>query len=167
MAAMSEQAKELEKLVEATRRRTDLLVKTGMDCAQAGDISRLERSIDGLKDAIKNPKLPRDFIFAIQARIREIELVGYRKFIDITLNRARAAAQAHDEKKKFAYLKTAKEYLPKALAAGAGEEFKRDTMRVIDVVEFTGTPMPQKDGSAAKPVDRKAPPPPPNRAKAF
>jgi hypothetical protein len=165
MSRGTDQMKEIEQLVASTRRRTDLLFKTGMEAAHSGDVNKMERSTSGLKDAIKNPKLPRDFSLGVQGQVRDIELLGYRKYIDKTLSMARSAAQNHDDKKKHALLKTAREYLPKAMSAGAGEDFRRDTLRVMEIVEFTGTPVAPPQGTKAKPVEKNVPPAPANRAK--
>jgi hypothetical protein len=165
MSHATDQLKEMEQLVSSTRRRTDVLFKSGMDAAHAADVNRMERSTSGLREAIKNPKLPRDFAQGVQSQIRDIELLGYRKYIDATLNLARRAAQNHDDKKKFALLKTVRDYLPKAISAGAGEDFRRDTLRVMEIVEFTGTPVTPPQGTKAKPNEKNAPPVPANRAK--
>lgn len=165
MSHATDQLKEMEQLVASTRRRTDVLFKSGMDAAHAGDVNRMERSTSGLREAIKNPKLPRDFAQGIQSQIRDIELLGYRKYIDATLNLARRAAQNHDDKKKFALLKTVRDYLPKAISAGAGEDFRRDTLRVMEIVEFTGTPVVPPEGTKAKPNEKNPAPVPANRSK--
>jgi hypothetical protein len=165
MASMIDQVKEIEKLVQSVRRRTDVLIKTGMDAAKAGDVARMERSTESLMEAIKNPKLPRDFSTEVQSAARDIKLLGYRKYIDATLVQARNAARMRDDKRKNNFLKLARDYLPKAIMAGAGEDFRRDTMRVIEVVQYTGTVAPPPEGTVAKPIDRKPPPAPINRAK--
>ena len=165
MSRGTDQLKEMEQLVASTRRRTDVLFKTGMEAAHAADVNRMERSTSSLREAIKNPKLPRDFVLGIQGQLRDIELLGYRKYIDATLNLARRAAQTHDDKKKVALLKTVRDYLPKAVAAGAGEDFRRDTMRVMEIVEFTGTPVVPPEGTKAKPNEKTPAPMPANRAK--
>lgn len=165
MAKMTEQMKEIEKLVEQTRRRTDILIKSGMESAQAGDIARMERSTTSIMDSIKNPKLPRDFSSEMQTQVRDIKLLGYRKYIDMAVSSARHAAHLRDDRKKNSWLKAARDYLPKAMMVGAGEDFRRDTLRVIEIVEFTGTVAPPPEGTQAKPIDKKPPPAVVNRAK--
>ena len=156
---------EIDKLVESVTKRTDTMIPEGMNQAQSGQISAMERTVTGLKGLIKNPKLPKDVSLNIQQAIQKIESTGYKYYINDCLKKARGAALAHDDKLKNNMIKLAKDTLPKALNAGAGADFKEMVTKVIDVIQLTGTPVIPPQGTKAKPVDKNAPPPPPNRAK--
>jgi hypothetical protein len=160
------QQSETDKLVESVTKRTSTMVPEGMNQAQSGQVSAMERTVTALKGLIKNPKLPKDLSLEIQRSIQQIESTGYKYYINDCLKKARVAALAHDEKLKQNMIKLAKDTLPKAVSAGAGADFKDMVTKVIEVVQLTGTPVvdPIK-GTKAKPVDKNAPPPPPNRAK--
>lgn len=164
-ADKNDKNKELERLAENTRRRTTALTTAGFEYAQKGDASRLEKTITLLRDAVKNPKLPRDLVDEVLRTVREMQLVGYRIVVDRALHNARAAAMAHDDKRKHQLIKEARDYLPKALNAGAGEQFKVDTNKLIEIIQLTGTAVAPPEGTAAKPIDPHAPPTAPNRAK--
>jgi hypothetical protein len=159
------QQSEIDKLVEFTAKRTTTLVPEGMNQAQSGQISAMERTVVTLKGLIKNPKLPKDVSLDIQRSIQKIESTGYKYYINDCLKKARVAALAHDDKLKNNMIKLAKDALPKAVSAGAGADFKEMVNKVIDVIQFTGTPVAPPQGTKAKPLDKNAPPPPPNRAK--
>ena len=160
------QQSEIEKLVESVTKRTSTMVPEGMNQAQSGQISAMERTITALKGLIKNPKLPKDVSLDIQQSIQKIESTGYKFYINDCLKKARTAALAHDDKLKHNMIKLAKDTLPKAVSAGAGADFKEMVTKIIEVIQLTGTPVvdPNK-GTKAKPVEKNAPPPPPNRAK--
>jgi hypothetical protein len=160
------QQSEIDKLVESINKRTSTLVPEGMGQAQSGQISAMERTVTTLKGLIKNPKLPKDVSLEIQRAIQSIESTGYKYYINDCLKKARVAALAHDDKLKHNMIKLAKDTLPKAVSAGAGADFKEMVTKVIEVIQRTGTPVidPNK-GTKAKPIDKNAPPAPPNRAK--
>jgi hypothetical protein len=161
----AKQPTEQEKLVELVRKKMAMLIPDGMNKAQTGAISAMERTVASLKSLIQNPKLPRDLSQEIQAEMQKIESTGYKYYINDCLKKARVAALAHDDKLKNNLVKLARDTLPKAMSANAGQDFKDMVTKVIDVIQFTGTPVIPPQGTRAKPVDKRAPPPPPNRAK--
>jgi hypothetical protein len=163
--AAEKAAAELAKLVESITKRTDLLIPEGFKQAESGAISAMERTVTTLKGLLKNPKLPKDVSLDIQRQIQKIESSGYKYYINDCLKKARTAALAHDDKLKNNMVKLARDTLPKALSAGAGNDFKDMVTKIIEVIQFTGTPVVGADGTKAKPIDKNAPPPPPNRAK--
>jgi hypothetical protein len=163
--AAEKAAAELAKLVESITKRTDLLIPEGFKQAESGAISAMERTVTTLKGLLKNPKLPKDVSLDIQRQIQKIESSGYKYYINDCLKKARTAALAHDDKMKNNMVKLARDTLPKALSAGAGNDFKDMVTKIIEVIQLTGTPVVGADGTKAKPVDKNAPPPPPNRAK--
>ena len=164
-SAADKAAAELQKLVESVTQKIDTLVPEGLNHAQSGAISAMERTVTSLKSLQKNPKLPKDLSNNIQAQILKIESTGYKYYINDCLKKARTAALAHDDKLKNNLVKLARDMIPKALNAGAGSDFKDLVTRSIEVIQLTGTPVIPPTGTKAKPVDRNAPPPPPNRAK--
>ena len=165
-SAAEKQQSETDKLVESVNKRTSTMIPEAINQAQSGQVSAMERSVTALKGLIKNPKLPKDVIRGIEDSIKKIESTGYKYYINDCLKKARVAAIAHDDKLKNNMIKLAKDALPKAVSAGAGNDFKDMVNKIVEVIQLTGTPVidPEK-GTKAKPVDRNAPPPPPNRAK--
>jgi hypothetical protein len=157
---------ELERLVEQTRKRVDQLIADGMKHAKTGQISSMERSVTNIQIFIKNPKLPRDLIHEAQRAIVDMEKEGYIFYIDDLLVKARDAAQDQRLKQKHAIIMMVKEYLPKAMKAGASDDFRHSVDRRIELIELTGNPTAPESGSRAKPID-KLRSLLPNRAKLF
>ncbi len=161
-----QKAQELERFIEQTRKRVDQLIADGMKYAQTGQISSMERSVTNIQIFIKNPKLPRDLIHDAQRSIVNMEKEGYIFYIDDLLAKARDAAQDQRLKQKHAILMMVKEYLPKAMKAGASDEFRHSVDRRIELIDLTGNPTAPESGSRAKPMD-KLRSLLPNRAKLF
>ena len=127
----------------------------------------MERSVTNIQIFIKNPKLPRDLVHDAQRSIVTMEKEGYIFYIDDLLSKARDAAQDQRLKQKVAILNMVKEYLPKAMKAGASEEFRNSVERRVELINLTGNPTaPTETGSRAKPLD-KLKSILPNRAKLF
>jgi hypothetical protein len=164
-SAAEKAAAEIQKLVESVTKRTDTLIPDGVRQAQSGEVSAMERTVTTLKGLLKNPKLPKDVSNNILVQITQIESTGYRRYINDCLKKARTAALAHDDKGKNNFVKLARDMMPKALNAGAGSDFKDLVTKSIEVIQLTGTPVIPPTGTKAKPIERNAPPPPPNRAK--
>jgi hypothetical protein len=165
LSAADKAAAEVQKLVESVTKRTDTLIPEGFNQAQSGAISAMERTVTTLKGLLKNPKLPKDVSYDLNQQILKIESTGYKYYINDCLKKARTAALAHDDKLKNNLVKLARDMIPKALTAGAGNDFKNLVTRSIEVIQLTGTPIIPPSGTKAKPIDKHAPPPPPNRAK--
>lgn len=155
---------ERERLVENTRLRAARIIADAQAYAQSGNVTALERAVTTLQALLKSPELPRDLTVDFNRQMNKIQLAGYKYFIDDQLAQARRMAQGADEKRKQAYILKAREYVPKAIAAGAGEEFKMSVLKKIDIVEFTGNAPAPPQGTTAKPVE-KGGPLTPNRAK--
>ncbi|MBM3598507.1 MAG: hypothetical protein FJX35_09860 [Alphaproteobacteria bacterium] len=153
---------------EAERRQIETLkanVTRAVDNVQrlalAGNVSNTERGIKTAQEAMKNPKLPRDFTQIETARLKKLELESYTKATDIAIRKAMNAAKADDVELKYKLVSEAKGLMQKAVSLKAPADFKTSALRMIEAVMLSGSIV--KEGpTKAKPLDTA--PKPPDRA---
>jgi hypothetical protein len=144
---------------EAERRQIETLkanVTRAVDNVQrlalAGNVSNTERGIKTAQEAMKNPKLPRDFIQIETSRLKKFELDSYIKATDMAIRKAMNAAKADEVELKHKLVGEAKGLMQKAISLKAPADFKISCNRMIEAVLLSGSIV--KEGpTKAKPLD--------------
>lgn len=126
------------KMIEATRQKIEHGLGRALQSGRSGDFSQMDRSLRNLREELKNPKLPRDYVGAVVQRARRLEQDCYQLAIDAALTTATRAAMDKADGRRNDAIRQAREFLGKAIAAGADSNFREQAQRKIDIILFTG-----------------------------
>jgi hypothetical protein len=127
----------LKRILEGQIKRCkDELVKAA-HYARNGDLEAMRRRFEQLKVIVKNARLPPDVLGEVKEETRKIELDGLKKAIDVHLGQAADCARSDDVGGRETALKPAREHLSRAVALGAGDDFKVVTEKKIEVIMET------------------------------
>lgn len=126
------------KMIEGVRLRIEQALARALQFGRSGDFAQMERLLRNMREELKNPKLPRDYVGAVVQRARRLEQDCYQLAIDAALTSATKSAMEKSDGRRNEAIKTAREYLSKAIAAGADSQFREQIQRKIDIILFTG-----------------------------
>ena len=102
-----------------------------------GDIDAMRRRFERLKTIVKGAKFPPHVLNEIKEKTLKIELDGLKKAIDVHLDQAADCARADDVAGRQNALKPVREHLGRAVALGAGDDFKIVTEKKIEIIMQT------------------------------
>jgi hypothetical protein len=143
--------------------------------AEAGLTDRCEAGAKRLTEALKNPKLPKDYAKQARDGVDRLMLHAFMKATALASKAAIDAGKADDLETRSAKVKEAREKLSGAMKYKAPQDFKQQCERMLEVARMSGgvkakgptkaKPLdtPPKVENKAKPADTA--PPPPNKAK--
>ena len=128
----------LKRIVEGqVKRCKDELIKAA-HYALTGDIEAVRRRLERLVTIVKGSRnLPLDVLNEIKDEMRRIEIDGLKKAIDLYLDKAADCARVDDVVGRQNALKPVREHLGRAVALGAGDDFKVVTEKKIEVIMQT------------------------------
>ena len=125
--------------------------------ALVGATSDVAAGVKALYEAIKDPKLPREFVRHISGELKGLDLLVNMKATDQALRRAVVHAQADRRLERGQEIAAARGSLSRAMALGANDAFKRAAEMTIESAMLTGG-VKQTGPTRAKPVDETPPP---------
>jgi hypothetical protein len=102
--------------------------------ARTGDIDAVRRRLERLKTIVKTARLPVDILNEIKEATRQVEVDGLKKAIDLYLDKAADCARVDDVQGRANAIKPAREHLGRAVALGAGDDFKTVTEKKIELI---------------------------------
>src|SRR4051794_3868 len=102
-----------------------------------GDIDAMRRRFERLKTIVKGAKFPPHVLNEIKEQTLKVEVDGLKKAIDSYLERAADCARVDDAKGRQDALKPVREHLGRAVALGAGDDFKVVTEKKIEIIMQT------------------------------
>ncbi|MBY0429686.1 MAG: hypothetical protein K2Q10_00690 [Rhodospirillales bacterium] len=113
--------------------------------------SEAERLSQRIKDSyLKDTRLPLDFKRAVSMRAREYECQANMRAADACLRHALDLAQEENFKERGQFLAQGRKFAAKAIALGAGEDFRKATDRMAENIMLTGG-VAKKGPTRAKP----------------
>ena len=124
----------LKRIIEGQVKRCKEELSKAEHYARSGDIEAVRRRLDRLKTIVKTARLPADILNEIKEDTRKIEVDGLKKAIDTYLDKAADCARADDAMGRQNALKPVREHLGRAVALGAGDDFKVVTEKKIEVI---------------------------------
>ncbi len=124
----------LKRIIEGNVKRCNEELTKAAHFALSGDIEAVQRRLERLKTIVKGARLPADILNEIKERTRKIEVDGLKKAIDIYLDRAADCARIDDVNGRQEALKPVRQHLGRAVALGAGDDFKVVTEKKIEVI---------------------------------
>jgi hypothetical protein len=127
----------LKRIVEGQVKRCKEELMKAAHYARTGDMDAVRRRIERLKTIVKTSRLPADILNEIKEETRKIEVDGLKKAIDVHLERAMDCAQTDDLAGRQNALKPVREHLGRAVALGAGDDFKVVTEKKIEIIMQT------------------------------
>ncbi len=128
----------LKRIVEGQVKRCKEELTKAKHYALTGDIEAVRRRLERLVSVVKSSRnLPPDILNEIKQEMRQIEVDGLKKAIDIYLDKAADCARADDVTGRQNALKPVRENLGRAVALGAGDDFKVVTEKKIEVIMQT------------------------------
>jgi hypothetical protein len=127
----------LKRIIEGNVKRCKDELMKAEHYARSGDIEAVQRRLERLKTIVKTARLPTDILNEIKEQTRKIEVDGLKKVIDLYLDRAAGCARVDDLAGRLNALKPVREHLGRAVALGAGEDFKVVTEKKIELVMLT------------------------------
>ncbi|UUX51324.1 hypothetical protein NUH88_06415 [Nisaea acidiphila] len=143
--------------------------------AEAGLTDRCEAGAKRLNEALKNPKLPKEYAKQARDGVDRLLLHAFMKATALASKEAIDAGKSDDLEKRTAKIKEAREKLSGAMKYKAPQDFKQQCERMLEVAMMSGG-VKAKGPTKAKPLDT-APkvenkakpvdtaPPTPNKAK--
>jgi len=127
----------LQRLLEGNIKRAKEELSKADHYGRNGDIDAMRRRFERLKTVVKNAKFPPHVLNEIKEQTLKVELDGLKKAIDIYLDKAADCARADDVTGRQNALKPVRENLGRAVALGAGDDFKIVTEKKIEVIMQT------------------------------
>jgi len=127
----------LKRIIEGNVKRCKEELVKAEHYARTGDIEAVQRRLERLKTIVKTARLPADVLNEIKEQARKIEVDGLKKTIDLYLDRAVDCARVDDLAGRQNNLKPVREHLGRAVALGAGEDFKVVTEKKIELIMLT------------------------------
>tara|TARA_R110002012_G_scaffold320526_1_gene544402 strand:- start:2579 stop:3163 length:585 start_codon:yes stop_codon:yes gene_type:complete len=120
--------------------------------AQAGLTDRCEAGAKRLTEALKNPKLPKDYAKQVRDGVDRLLLHAFMKATALASKEAIDAGKADDLEKRSAKIKEAREKLSGAMKYKAPQDFKQQCERMLEVALMSGG-VKAKGPTKAKPRD--------------
>jgi hypothetical protein len=127
----------LKRIIEGNVKRCQEELMKAEHYARTGDIDAVKRRLERLKTIVKGARLPVDIFNEIKEKTRQVEVDGLKKVIDLHLERAIDCARVDDVAGRQNALKPVREHLGRAVALGAGDDFKTVTERKIELIMQT------------------------------
>jgi len=127
----------LKRIVEGQVARCKQELTKAAHYALTGDIDAVRRRLERLKTIVKTSRLPVDILNEIKEGTRKVEVDGLKKAIDLWLEKAADCARVDDVAGRQTALKPVREHLGRAVALGAGDDFKVVTEKKIEVIMQT------------------------------
>jgi hypothetical protein len=124
----------LKRIIEGQVKRCKEELTKAEHYARTGDIEAVRRRFERLKTIVKTSRLPADILNEIKEETRKIEVDGLKKAIDLWLDKAADCARVDDATGRQNALKPVREHLGRAVALGAGDDFKVVTEKKIEVI---------------------------------
>jgi CRISPR/Cas system CMR-associated protein Cmr5 small subunit len=127
----------LKRIIEGQVKRCKDELTQAEHFARTGDIEAMRRRFERLRTVIKGSRLPPDILNDVKEQTRKIEVDGLKKAIDLWLGKAIDCAHVDDVAGRQNALKPVREHLGRAVALGAGDDFKTVTEKKIEVIMQT------------------------------
>lgn len=127
----------LKRILEGNVKRCKDELMKAAHYGRNGDIEAMRRRFERLKSIVKGAKLPVDVLNEIKEQTLKIEVDGLKKAIDVYLERAADCARTDDVAGRQNNLKPVREHLGRAVALGAGDDFKVVTEKKIEIIMET------------------------------
>jgi hypothetical protein len=127
----------LKRIIEGNVKRCKEELMKAEHYARTGDLDAVKRRLERLKTIVKTARLPVDILNEIKEQTRKVEVDGLKKAIDLYLERATDCARVDDAAGRQNALKPVREHLGRAVALGAGDDFKVMTEKKIEVIMLT------------------------------
>ena len=124
----------LKRILEGNIKRCKEELQKAEHYARNGDIDAMRRRFERLKTIVKGAKLPVDVLNEVKEQTLKIEVDGLKKAIDVYLDRAADCARVDDVVGRQNALKPVREHLGRAVALGAGDDFKIVTEKKIEII---------------------------------
>jgi hypothetical protein len=124
----------LKRIIEGNVKRCKDELMKAEHYARNGDIDAVRRRLERLKSVVKTARLPVDILNEIKEATRKVEVDGLKKAIDVYLDRAADCARSDDALGRQNALKPVREHLGRAVALGAGDDFKIVTEKKIEII---------------------------------
>lgn len=118
-----------------------------------------ERLHSGLRDRMKDPKLPKEFRQKVRELAKHLDCASNMRAADAALQMAMLHGKADRKPERAAFLKEGRGYVRKAVSLGAGEDFQRGADTLIEVIMMSGNVSARGKATRAKPGET-APAPP-------
>jgi hypothetical protein len=128
----------LKRIIEGQVKRCREELTKAKHFALSGDMDAVRRRLERLVSVVKTSRnLPPDVLNEIKEEMRQVEIDGLKKAIDLYLDKAADCARVDDVKGRQDALKPVREHLGRAVALGAGDDFKVVTDKKIEVIMQT------------------------------
>src|SRR5258707_9396601 len=127
----------LKRLIEGQVKRCREELTKAAHYARNGDMEAVGRRLERLKAIVKTARLPADIFNEIKEETRKIQVDGLKKAIDVHLDKAADCARADDVAGRQNAVKPAREHLGRAVALGAGDDFRVVTEKKIEIIMQT------------------------------
>ena len=127
----------LKRIVEGQVKRCKEELTKAAHYALTGDIDAVRRRIERLATIVKSSRLPPDVLNEIKEATRKVEVDGLKKAIDVWLDKAADCARVDDAAGRQEALKPVRMHLGRAVALGAGDDFKVVTEKKIELIMQT------------------------------
>jgi hypothetical protein len=127
----------LKRIIEGNVKRCKEELMKAEHYARSGDIDAVKRRLERLKVIVKTARLPVEILNEIKEHTRKVEVDGLKRAIDVYLERAADCARVDDAIGRTNALKPVREHLGRAVALGAGDDFKVVTEKKIEVIMLT------------------------------
>jgi hypothetical protein len=114
-----------QKAIEIAQNRVREAMARLHTASVAGNVAEAERCAKRALEALKNPKLPRDFMRDESTRVKHLELTANMKATDLALDRALAHALADRMQDRAKEIANARGTMRKSTSLGATREFVR------------------------------------------
>jgi hypothetical protein len=124
----------LQRLLEGNIKRAKEELMKAEHYGRNGDIDAMRRRFERLKTVVKNAKFPPHVLNEIKEQTLKIEVDGLKKAIDVYLDRAADCARVDDVAGRQDALKPVREHLGRAVALGAGDDFRVVTEKKIEII---------------------------------
>jgi hypothetical protein len=127
----------LQRILEGNVKRAKEELMKADHYGRNGDIDAMRRRFERLKTIVKNAKFPPHVLNEIKEQTLKIEVDGLKKAIDAYLDRAADCARVDDVAGRQDALKPVREHLGRAVALGAGDDFRTVTEKKIEIIMQT------------------------------
>ncbi|MBI3517232.1 MAG: hypothetical protein HY060_24630 [Proteobacteria bacterium] len=128
----------LKRIIEGQVKRCKEELTKAKHYALTGDVEAVRRRLERLVSVVKSSRnLPPDVLNEIKQEMRKVEVDGLKKAIDVHLDKAADCARTDDVQGRQNALKPVREHLGRAVALGAGDDFKVVTEKKIEIIMQT------------------------------
>jgi hypothetical protein len=113
-------------------------LKLGRMAATEGRTDDVVKLMEIVRDIVRDSRFPIEKRTETMNLAKAIEIDGYKRATDLALTAGFEAAQKGDMDLRYKHVQKARELLQRALALGAGDDFKQISEKKIDVIMMSG-----------------------------